>query len=141
MVNISDLLPLALVVSLSVISLVAILRRNGHANGETQRRLIEEMRGERAVLLRLIMERGEQLQRAGITPVSLSEIETLWNLAQTIEAKFSMDEMKTLAFSVGIKPDSLPQDTSGELARELVMAANRRNKLERLITEMAKERP
>ena len=49
--------------------------------------------------------------------------------------------MKGLAFNIGINPGDFGGDTEPELARELVMAANRRGKLERLLAEIDKERP
>ena len=62
-------------------------------------------------------------------------------IAIDIQGLFSADEMKGLAFNIGINPGDFGGDTEPELARELVMAANRRGKLERLLAEIDKERP
>lgn len=136
----SEFLPISLVAALLLVSVLAIVRRNGSGSREWQV-LVHDIREERDMWRDLAIERGEQLAREGISPVSATELETLSALATDIQAKFSMDEMKTLALTVGVNPESLQQDTSGELARELVMSANRRNRLERLIAEMHKERP
>lgn len=134
------LLTLVMVIALSLVSMLAISRRNGSGSSAWER-ILSDVREERDMWRDLAIHRGEQLSRVGVTPVTLSEIETLSALARDIEKKFSMSEIDVLAFAIGINPESLQRDTVSELARELVMAANRRNRLEQLIAQMHKERP
>lgn len=140
-----ELLPLSMVVAFLIISVLLILRRNGNGSsngmGNGWRELAEERRRDLEMWRELAIWRGEQLRRSGIAPVELAEVETLSSVSEDIQRQFSMDEIDGLAFAIGIAPDAIPGDTASERARELVMAANRRQLLERLLAQVAKERP
>lgn len=85
--------------------------------------------------------RGEQLERAGITPIVRSEAELMSSIAKDLREGFSKEEVDGLAFDIGIKPDDIAGDTLPERARSLVLAASRQRKLMRLVNRMNEERP
>lgn len=62
-------------------------------------------------------------------------------LMRTIQAKFSLDEMKDLAFDIGIEADKLPSTDKDSVARELVATATRNGTLQDLISRVAELRP
>lgn len=138
-----EFLPILVVVMLSLISALSLLRRNGNGNGSSGewKDLARQLLNERNYWMQLARARGAQLDEAGIPAVSLVETQLMIELANDIERHFSMSEMDGLAFAIGIKPEDVAGDTAGEHARELVMAAGRRNKLRALIEEMKLERP
>lgn len=95
-----------------------------------------------------------QIRRAGMTPEwspapvaspsvpaggQHAETELLVDLWQRIEEHFNADEMRDLAFEIGV-PESHAA-TPGSQARELVMAAKRHHQLERLREVCRRERP
>jgi len=145
-------LPL-LVVGLLLISVLLVLRRGSSGNGDGRatkqlsdvasqwRKLYEETAEDRDAHRELSFMRGEQLERAGITPIVRSEAELMASVAKDMREEFSKDEVDGLAFDVGIKPDDLSGDTLPERARSLVLAAGRQRKLMRLVNRMNEERP
>lgn len=134
----AEFFPILVVVMLSLISALSLLRRNG-SSGEWKE-LARQLLNERNYWMQLARARGEQLDEAGIPAVSLVETQLMIELARDIEQQFSMSEMDGLAFAIGIKPEAVPGDTASEHARELVMAAGRRDKLRALIEQMKRER-
>lgn len=156
MVTLAELLPLFLVASLVLLSLVIVLRRssngasdarNGHTAATIDRlsiawqQMLRDAIEDRDAWRELALRRGEQLGRMGVTPASRTEVEVLTELAKDIERRFSAEELDTLAFDVGIRPDSLPGETLPERARQLVMALDRRNRLSTLVAEVKRQRP
>ena len=143
---ITEAFPLIAVMALTAISLVVILRKNGHSTETSQvagayQTLIDDLRRERDQYREAYELMGAQMRTMGIQPASLDAMETLSRLARDIEQQFSMDEMDALAFDVGIKPEHITGDTTESKARNLVMAADRRHKLERLVREVTAQRP
>ncbi len=149
----AEAIPLLLVVGLLLISVLLVLRRNGSANGNGQtirqlsdvasawRDLYDETAEDREAWRELALMRGEQLERVGITPIIRSEAEVMADMARDLRENWSKEELDTLAFDIGIKPDDLKGDTLPERARALVMLANRQRKLQRLAGRMNEERP
>lgn len=145
-------LPL-LVAGLLLISVLLVLRRgnNGSANGHAMSQLSDVAKGwhdlydeaaeDRDSWREVAMLRGEQLERAGITPIVRSEADLMSGIAKDLREGFSKDEVDGLAFDIGIKPDDLGGDTLPERARSLVLAASRQRKLMRLVNRMNEERP
>ena len=62
-------------------------------------------------------------------------------LRQFLANCFSLDELKDLAFDLGINFQSLPHETSQELARELIAYFERRNQTRVLVVEALRQRP
>jgi hypothetical protein len=56
-------------------------------------------------------------------------------------AKFSLDELRTLAFDLKIDADEIPGVTKSEFARELVNYCARRDLLAALVSAIRKQRP
>lgn len=149
----AEALPILLVVGLLLISVLLVLRKNGNGatNGQATRELSDVAKGWRDLYEEAIedrdswrevaMLRGEQLDRAGITPIVRSEAELMSGIAKDMREGFSKDEVDGLAFDIGIKPDDLKGDTLPERARSLVLAASRQRKLMRLVNRMNEERP
>jgi len=143
---VTELFPLIAVLSLTAISLVVILRRNGHSTETSQvagayQTLLDDLRRERDQYREAYELMSAQMRTMGIQPASLDAMETLSRLARDIERQFSIDEMDALAMDIGIKPEHISGDTTESKARNLVMAADRRRKLERLVREVTAQRP
>lgn len=150
MTILADWLPVISLVVLIVLTIYTLRKpTNGAAQaaqaakmiGEAWKNLFDEKMKEADTQRDLARARGEQLERAGIRPVSEAQIVTLADTAKWIEEKFSLEEIDGLALSIGIKPDQLDGDTSGERSRALVLAADRRSRLQRLIRKAREERP
>jgi len=62
-------------------------------------------------------------------------------LRQFLRERFSLDELKDLAFDLGIDFQSLPHQTTQELARELISYVDRRGQTGCLVTEALARRP
>lgn len=146
----ADLLPLISLAGLLIVTVLTLVRRttNGAGTaqaaktlGEAWKQLYDEKVREADIQRDLARARGAQLEQAGIRPVSEAQIETLSDTAKWIEERFSIEEIDGLALSVAIKPDQLEGETSGERARSLVLAAERRSRLQRLIRKAKEERP
>ena len=149
----AEALPILLVVGLLLISVLLVLRKNGggSTNGQATKELSDVARGWRELYEEAMEDRdswrevailrGEQLDRAGITPIVRSEAELMAGIAKDLREGFSKDEVDGLAFDVGIKPDDIAGDTLPERARSLVLTASRRRVLMRLVNRMNEERP
>jgi hypothetical protein len=83
----------------------------------------------------------EQLWRARIEPAPRAQAETIYNTINDLAAQFSIDELDTLMLAIDIRPDSVRGDTIEERTRELVLAADRRGRLEALVRAARAERP
>jgi hypothetical protein len=147
--TLGDLLGLVLTGVLILISLISIYRRNGNSSTAQDARmmsgawqtLVQEQRREIAILRELASLRGEQLERARIEPATHAQAESIYETIRDLAEAFSVDELDTLMLSIDIKPDSIRGDTIEERARELVLAADRRGRLEALIRSARRERP
>lgn len=149
----AEALPILLAVGILLISVLLVLRRNGSGatNGNTTkelsdvakgwREMYEEVSDDRDSWREVAMLRGEQLDRAGITPIVRSEAELMGGIAKDLREGFSKEEVDGLAFDIGIKPDDLKGDTLPERARSLVLSAGRQRKLVQLVNRMNEERP
>lgn len=62
-------------------------------------------------------------------------------LRQQLVAQFNDEELKTLAFDLGLNHDSLPCQDRGTLARELLAACEREERLDDLRDAIARARP
>lgn len=148
--TLADSLPLISLIGLLIVTVLTLVKRTtngvGAATaarmiGEAWKALYDEKVREADIQRALARARGEQLDKAGISPISEAQAESLSDTAKWIEQRFSVDEIDGLAFAVDIRPDSLEGETAAERARELVLAADRRNRLARLVTNARKERP
>jgi len=54
---------------------------------------------------------------------------------------FSLDEIKTLAFDTGVDFDELGGETKTSKIRELILFAERENKIDALVAATGRERP
>ena len=61
-------------------------------------------------------------------------------LRRFLEQKFSLDELKTLSFDLGVDYEDFPHDTRPEFARELIRYYERVNRLHALIKAIIQER-
>lgn len=147
--TLGDLLGLALTGIVIVISLMSILRRSG--NGSTAadaqqisvswRMLTQEQRREIEIRDAHILLLMDQLRRVRVEPAPRAQAESVYDTIKEIGDEFSIDELDTLMLAINIKPDSIGGDTIDERARELVLAADRRGKLNALVQAMRQERP
>lgn len=103
--------------------------------------MARELMNERDLYRQLAKARGEQLDRVGVQSMTMAEMQLMGALVEDITQRFSRDEIETLAMQIGIDPEEIAGDTATAKARELVRAADRRNVLQVLIDEIAKERP
>jgi len=62
-------------------------------------------------------------------------------LRQFVVDHFSFDELRDLAFDLGIDYESLPHGTVQQFARELIAHLKRRNQLHSLVEEVVRRRP
>ena len=62
-------------------------------------------------------------------------------LAKMISKSFSMSELDFLSMFLNKDPENLPHDTKDNMARELVLQANRENKIQKLLPKLQEERP
>lgn len=62
-------------------------------------------------------------------------------LREFLSERFSLDEMKTLCFDLGLDYEEFPHATKSEFSRELIVYFQRHNKMGCLVTEMIKARP
>ncbi len=65
----------------------------------------------------------------------------LVRLYQLLDKTFSLEELRTLCFSLGIEFDDLTGDGKGAKTRELVMYMHRRGRIADLIAKAKQERP
>jgi hypothetical protein len=65
----------------------------------------------------------------------------LFDLRDRLSAAFSLDELKDLGFTVGIEPESVPDDTRPMFALGVARAGWCRGCLEALLAEAARQRP
>lgn len=65
----------------------------------------------------------------------------LFDLCNRLTMAFSLDELKDLAFTIGIDPESIPDDTRPVLALGLARAAWCRGYLDALLAEAARQSP
>ncbi len=163
----SELVPILAVIALLIISVSAILRRNGNgysappstqssqskqtgqveqaeqAERELRRvmEIAEEYRGLAEMWREVANQRGEQLRRIGITPDTQAAATTLTRLATDLRRLFSEDEIDQLAFEIGVNPDELAGEGIVERSRNLVLMMDRRNKLGALVAAMRAARP
>lgn len=70
----------------------------------------------------------------------LEAIDRVKLLAQ-LNASFGLEEVKTLAFQLGLDPDQLPQENRDVMARELLIYLQRRKQLPELLQLVQRERP
>lgn len=70
----------------------------------------------------------------------MAQAESVHDTIKDLARGFSIDELDTLMLSIDIKPDSIGGDTIEERARELVLAADRRGRLESLVRAARQER-
>ena len=71
-------------------------------------------------------------------PVSTQQLQTLRR--QVVE-RFSLEELRALAFDLGIDHERFPDGGKGALARELVQHANRSEQLPALLAQLRTLRP
>lgn len=76
----------------------------------------------------LIIPKSLKLEQAGMLIKMMSE----W---------FSMSDLKTLSMFLDVDPENLPDDTKDNMVRELVLQANRENKIQKLWPKLWEERP
>lgn len=139
--TLSDLLGLVLTGLMILISLISIYRRNGSSSiasdsqqiSDAWRMLTQEQRREIEIRDVHNAQLMEQLRRARIEPATRAQAESIYDTIKDLAEQFSIDELDTLMLSIDIKPDSVRGDTIEERARELVLAADRRGRLEALI--------
>jgi len=62
------------------------------------------------------------------------------SLRQFLINRFSLDELKGLAFDVGVDYELFPHQTKPEFSRELLLYLERRNQLSCLVTEILRQR-
>lgn len=62
-------------------------------------------------------------------------------LRQFLTNRFSLTELKNLAFDLGVDYELLLHDTTPNLARELIAHLDRKDQLDRLLTEITRLRP
>jgi hypothetical protein len=62
-------------------------------------------------------------------------------LREHLENRFSLEELKTLAFDLGVPYESLPHQTTQVLGRELIAYSERTNSLRDLIKQALQRRP
>lgn len=155
LLTLGDLLGLVLTGVLILISLISIYRRNGNtlttsdsqiASDSQQishawRMLTQEQRREIEIRDVHNAQLMEQLRRARIEPATRAQAESIYDTIKDLAEQFSIDELDTLMLAIDIKPDSVRGDTIEERARELVLAADRRNRLAALIRAARHERP
>ena len=67
--------------------------------------------------------------------------EHLAKLRQNLAEHFSIDELRTLCFDMGIKHENLPADTLDGMARELVSYCERACRIPELVAQCRKLRP
>lgn len=65
----------------------------------------------------------------------------LASLRQKLAEHFSIDELRTLCFDIGIKHENLPADTLDGMARELVSYCERACRIPELVAQCRKLRP
>ncbi|HOU40732.1 MAG TPA: hypothetical protein PK829_05650, partial [Promineifilum sp.] len=65
----------------------------------------------------------------------------LFDLCNRLTTSFSLDELKDLAFTIGIDPESVADDTRPEFGLGLARAAWCRERLEALLAEAARQVP
>lgn len=151
----SDLLFL-LTIATILISIYSLIKRNvsnGKSNGNGSaaadaerisaawRTLTQEQRREIEIWRELANLRADQLARARIEPATMAQAESVHDTIKDLARGFSIDELDTLMLSIDIKPDQIGGDTIEERARELVLAADRRGRLESLVRAARQERP
>lgn len=62
-------------------------------------------------------------------------------LHDVLVAAFSLDEIKTLAFDLGLLPDDLPGETVSAKARALILASQQQNLLPQMLNLVQQKRP
>ncbi|MCA9936197.1 MAG: hypothetical protein H6662_15630 [Ardenticatenaceae bacterium] len=62
-------------------------------------------------------------------------------LASLLKQHFSVEELDEIGFELGINPDDLAGETTGERARELILHTERNNRVLPLITICQRKRP
>jgi hypothetical protein len=72
---------------------------------------------------------------------NLWDAEMRADLHRLIKEKFNLDELKTLAFYLGIEHEAFAQNTLAEFTRELILYCERRDRLNCLIEEILRQRP
>lgn len=62
-------------------------------------------------------------------------------LREFLSERFSLDEMKTLCFDLGLDYEEFPHATKSEFSRELIVYFQRHNKMGCLVAELIQQRP
>ncbi len=62
-------------------------------------------------------------------------------LREFISERFSLDELKTLCFDLGLDYEEFPHATKSEFSRELIVYFQRHNKMGCLVAELIRQRP
>lgn len=75
----------------------------------------------------------QQLSQARIEPATVAQAESVYNTIKFLSDEFSKDELDTLMLSIDIYPETIRGETIDARARELVLAADRRGRLEALV--------
>ena len=70
-----------------------------------------------------------------------SELTERARLRQFLQNHFNLEELKTLAFDLGIDYELFPHDTVPAFTRELIAYCQRMDKIACLLTEVSKQRP
>jgi hypothetical protein len=73
-------------------------------------------------------------------PLSSARINSRAALMRRIYTEYSTEEIKTLAFDIGIDPGDISGETSSSRARELVLLATRRGLLVELLRRVKEDR-
>ena len=82
-----------------------------------------------------------QVGRRGRSPAHSKLPPPLFDLRDRLTEAFSLDNLKDLAFDVGINPESVPDDTLQMYALGLARAGWCRGQMEALLVEAARQRP
>lgn len=62
-------------------------------------------------------------------------------LLKFIKEKFSLEDVKTLCFDIGVNFDDIPGSTITEKSRELIIYCRNQNRLENLVDQLKRDRP
>ena len=120
---------------------------------ETLRRDVRELRHDAALLRALVNELTQQVLKMGGKPSTLQDVEFLQNEAlrkisndtnlmfRTLKDTFNVDEINSLAFTLGIPDGVLGTGTKSDHALRLIEWCKNRDKLLDLSFELQRERP